>query len=172
MVDSTQDEGIHQNAIPEASPEVISGDMGTSAPRRSDDAMRDRAELAEIMRRMGDRMRRRFHQVVADFDLTPPLYAMLRELDEPLPMGAAAERLCLDASYITGIADRLEGLGLVERRPDPGDRRVKQLVLTHAGEAMKTEIAKRIEAEHDMFPELDEDDIRHLIRIFTKVLDG
>jgi DNA-binding MarR family transcriptional regulator len=129
-----------------------------------------RAELAELMRRMGEQMRRRFHEVVSGHGLTPPLYATLRELDEPLPMRSAAERLCFDASYVTGIADRLEALGFVERRPDPTDRRVKQLALTELG----VEVTRRIDEEMalgpGLFPELDDEDVADLVRVFRKML--
>jgi len=59
----------------------------------------------------------------------------LRMLDpnEPMPMSALAERLFCDASNVTGIVDRLEARGLVERRAYEGDRRVKALTLTQAG---------------------------------------
>jgi|SRR5580765_2971550 MarR family transcriptional regulator, organic hydroperoxide resistance regulator len=53
--------------------------------------------------------------------------------DEPMPMSALAERLFCDASNVTGIVDRLEARGLVERRAYEGDRRVKALTLTQAG---------------------------------------
>jgi DNA-binding MarR family transcriptional regulator len=129
-----------------------------------------RAELSELMRRMGETMRRRFHQVVSEHGLTPPMYAMIRELKEPIPMSFAAERLCFDASYITGLADRLEALGLVERRPDPGDRRVKQLALTDRG----IEVTRRIDEEMalgpGLFPELVDEDVSDLVRIYRKLL--
>ena len=48
-----------------------------------------------------------------------------------------AERLCCDASNVTGIVDRLEARGLVERRTAPDDRRVKHLVLTDDGRALR-----------------------------------
>src|SRR5256886_16912484 len=59
----------------------------------------------------------------------------LRLLDpeRPLPMSSLAERLFCDASNVTGIADRLEARGLVERRSAEGDRRVKALTLTRDG---------------------------------------
>jgi DNA-binding MarR family transcriptional regulator len=48
-------------------------------------------------------------------------------------MSALAERLICDASNVTGIVDRLEVRGLVERRSAEGDRRVKALTITPAG---------------------------------------
>ena len=69
---------------------------------------------------------------LADLDLTPVQAHALRRLDpdEPLAMSALAEALYCHASNVTGIVDRLESRGLVERTPGAGDRRVKTLVLT------------------------------------------
>ena len=61
----------------------------------------------------------------------------LIEPDRPLPMSALADRLFCDASNVTGIADRLESRGLIERRAADGDRRVKVLALTPAGEELR-----------------------------------
>lgn len=52
---------------------------------------------------------------------------------EPLPMRRIAERIRCEPSNVTGIVDRLEARGLVERRPDPADRRVKLAAATPDG---------------------------------------
>ncbi|MEU9730268.1 MarR family transcriptional regulator [Streptomyces sp. NPDC048002] len=52
---------------------------------------------------------------------------------EPLPMRKLAQRLKCEPSNVTGIVDRLESRGLVERRPDPADRRVKVAAATEEG---------------------------------------
>jgi DNA-binding MarR family transcriptional regulator len=51
-----------------------------------------------------------------------------------------AEQWECDASNATWIVDRLERLGLAERRPVPGDRRVRQVVLTARGERTRAEL--------------------------------
>ena len=51
-----------------------------------------------------------------------------------------AERLFCDASNVTGLVDRLEARGLVERRSAEGDRRVKALTLTDAGVELRDEV--------------------------------
>jgi DNA-binding MarR family transcriptional regulator len=48
--------------------------------------------------------------------------------------GALAERLGVEPMTLCGFLDRLEGAGLVERRPDPSDRRAKLVALTAAAE--------------------------------------
>jgi MarR family transcriptional regulator, organic hydroperoxide resistance regulator len=72
-----------------------------------------------------------------ELDLTPSQGMALRSLDRPLPMSTLAEALACDASNVTGIVDRLEARGLIERRPSPTDRRVKLLVLTGEGARLR-----------------------------------
>ncbi|MFH8796895.1 MarR family winged helix-turn-helix transcriptional regulator [Streptomyces sp. NPDC017941] len=52
----------------------------------------------------------------------------------PAAMRVLAETLACDASNMTGIIDRLEKRALVRREPSPGDRRVKNVVITPDGE--------------------------------------
>jgi DNA-binding MarR family transcriptional regulator len=51
----------------------------------------------------------------------------------PLSLSGLAEATGVDAPYATLIVDSLEERGLVERQPDPGDRRRKLVTLTPAG---------------------------------------
>jgi MarR family transcriptional regulator, organic hydroperoxide resistance regulator len=81
-----------------------------------------------------------FEEQLAQLDLTAPQAQLLRQLEEPLPMVGAAERLHCDPSNITGIVDRLERRGLVERKTAAGDRRVKQLELTDEGRQVKAKV--------------------------------
>jgi len=94
-------------------------------------------ELVGLLFRLTSDLRQRFTDRSAQFDLSFAQAMALRELDEPLPMRELAQRLCCDASNVTGIVDRLEARGLVERRMAPDDRRVKHLVLTEAGHTLR-----------------------------------
>jgi MarR family transcriptional regulator, organic hydroperoxide resistance regulator len=73
--------------------------------------------------------------VAEEFELSPPQVMALRVLDpeRPLPMHELASACHLDNSTITGIVDRLEEQGLVERRSDERDRRVKMVAATDEG---------------------------------------
>lgn len=53
--------------------------------------------------------------------------------DGPLSLSGLAEAVGVDAPYATLIVDSLEQRGLVERQPDPADRRRKLVTLTPAG---------------------------------------
>lgn len=62
----------------------------------------------------------------------------------PAPMRDLAERLSCDKSHVTGLVDGLEERGLVTRQADPRDRRIKQLVLTEAGERTREVLRGRL----------------------------
>jgi MarR family transcriptional regulator, organic hydroperoxide resistance regulator len=88
----------------------------------------------------------RFMATMAAFDLTPVQGHVLRllEPEQPLPMNDLAGALHCDASNVTGLVDRLEQRGLVERRPGARDRRVKELLLTAAGVALRARVLERM----------------------------
>jgi DNA-binding MarR family transcriptional regulator len=57
----------------------------------------------------------------------------------PLAQHEAAKLLGVDRTTMVDLLDRLEEKGLVERRPDPADRRRKLVQLTPAGTTAVTE---------------------------------
>lgn len=81
-------------------------------------------------------IRGRFGAVAAELGLTPLQARTLLMLEEPLPMRDLAARLSCDASNVTGLADRLEGLSAIERVPGV-DRRQKLLSLTAEGRRLR-----------------------------------
>jgi MarR family transcriptional regulator, organic hydroperoxide resistance regulator len=83
--------------------------------------------------------------VFAAYDLTPQLgFALYCMSTEGLTMRELATELTCDASNATGIVDRLEKRGLVERSPDPHDRRIKRVCLTAAGRRMREKVEQII----------------------------
>jgi len=62
--------------------------------------------------------------------------------DGPLSLSGLAEAVGVDAPYATLIVDSLEERGLVERQPDPADRRRKLVTLTPAGRDAVTQVLR------------------------------
>src|SRR5262245_64221194 len=112
----------------------------------------------------------------------PPLAAELRlspaqchvlhliEPDRPMPMGQLATTLACDASNVTGLVDRLESRGLVQRLPSAGDRRVKVLVLTPTGARLRAVIVDRMAAPPAALERLSPGEQRELVRILERLL--
>ena len=102
-------------------------------------------ELVQLVLRLGERMRHHYSVRAEELELTPTQAQALRHLTTgPLPMGELAARMSCDASNVTGLSDRLEARGLLERGPSPGDRRVKVLRLTEDGEQLHAELWRRL----------------------------
>lgn len=114
------------------------------------------------------------HETAAAFALSPPQMWALHHLQPgtPTPMGALAEALHCDNSNVTGIVDRLERRGLVERRPAEHDRRVTHLVLTEAGAALREAVGARLGEPPPGFTELADDEQRLLVTLLRKVEAG
>jgi len=70
----------------------------------------------------------------SQFGITRAQWAVLARLDrfEGLKQSELAEMLDLQPISLTRLLDRLGAGGLIERRPDPNDRRAKRLYLTSA----------------------------------------
>src|SRR3954467_21142 len=97
--------------------------------------------------------RRRFLAVASEFELSPPQVRALGVLhpERPVPMSELAEALHCDNSNVTGIVDRLEDRGLVERRSATHDRRVKMLAVTEKGADGRERLAaRRAQAPHPL----------------------
>lgn len=105
----------------------------------------------------------------AAFGLTHQQAWALRILDEPRPMGELAGAMRCDASNVTGIVDRLEKRGLVERRVDPDDRRVKRLAVTPAGRALRRRFEERLFSGMPGIEALGEEEGKRLLRLARKM---
>ena len=113
--------------------------------------------------------RPRMVELWREFDLMPPQQMVLGLLDEPKPMGELAQHMHCDSSNITGIVDRLEERGLVERQAAERDRRVKLVALTAEGEALRDELARRRSVPPPEFAELSEAELSKLRQVFAKL---
>jgi DNA-binding MarR family transcriptional regulator len=125
-------------------------------------------EVVGLLFRLTGDLRQRFADRSADFDLSFAQAMALRELDAPLPMRELASRLCCDASNVTGIVDRLEARGLVERRVAPGDRRVKHLVLTDAGRTVRRQHRDALTVDLPLLDELSPAERRQLVELLRR----
>ena len=92
--------------------------------------------------------------------------------DEPIAMSALAERLFCDASNVTGLVDRLEARGLVERRSAEKDRRVKALTLTPAGVALRDQVLAVMSEPPEAIAALPAADQRALRDILARAVEN
>ena len=129
---------------------------------------------ALLLRVAFERVHAHFATVVAELDLAPMQAKALHELDveQPIAMRELARRLAADPSNITGLVDRLEARGLVERRPDPNDRRIKGLALTSAGAKLRLRLFARLYAAPRSLSRLSPRDQRCLRDVLERILSA
>ncbi|MFY2562191.1 MarR family winged helix-turn-helix transcriptional regulator [Corallococcus terminator] len=114
---------------------------------------------------------RNFPALAAEFELSPVQAHVVRQLGEgPLAMSTLANYLSCDASNVTGLVDRMEARGLVERRSSEQDRRVKMLVLTEPGVALRERLLERLAEPPELIAALSDDDLRALRDIMRRAL--
>jgi DNA-binding MarR family transcriptional regulator len=118
---------------------------------------------------VADRVRADFANMVGEVGLTPQQARTVLWLEEPSAMHGLARHLDCDASNVTGLADRLEELGLVERVPG-ADRRVKLLRLTPRGARVRTDMAKRVAAGSTVTANLTTVERKQLMGLLDKLL--
>ena len=109
---------------------------------RSDEDLLD-LEILDAVAGLFARLVAEGEALAKSLGIPPFVIKALHMLDTPLAMKDLGRLMHCDPSFITSIADTLEKHGLAVREADPGDRRVKRLVLTPAGEDLK----RRIEDE-------------------------
>jgi DNA-binding MarR family transcriptional regulator len=89
-------------------------------------------------------------------------------LDDPGSQAAMAQHLGIDRTVMTYLLDDLESANLVERQPDPADRRTRRVAATDHGRSVLADLDERFaKAEQHLLGPLSPDDqsrFRRLLR--------
>jgi DNA-binding MarR family transcriptional regulator len=112
--------------------------------------------LAELRRELEDRM------TIARFDLLASLHR-----HDGQTLAALSRDLLVTAGNVTGLVDRAERDGVVERRPDPSDRRLARVWLTDEGRTLIRDLlpahAAQVHALLGGLPTSQRRDLRRLL---------
>lgn len=125
----------------------------------------------DIWRSFSSRKARTRLQQGAASELSPiQLYALVLLGEEPLRIGTLADRLGLATSTVTRLVDRLERIGLAERRVSDSDRRAVTVKLTPTGKRVEAAAAKRrLDYFVDILASLAPTERGELVRLFAKI---
>ncbi|TCC18622.1 MarR family winged helix-turn-helix transcriptional regulator [Kribbella sindirgiensis] len=113
--------------------------------------------------------------VLAAHDVSMWGYSVLTALDDtPVRTQAAlAEAIGADKSRIIGTLDELQQAGLIERTPDPADRRARLLSITPQGRRVRRTVRKEIQAqEEQVLTSLAPADRKTFVRILQELHDA
>jgi MarR family 2-MHQ and catechol resistance regulon transcriptional repressor len=128
------------------------------------------------IRRSHDQVHRHVSKKLLQRGLSVPQYGVIRQLydHESLTLSELSELIFCGNSNLTGLIDRMEREGLVERINSKRDRRVKKVCLTEKG----IELASKIIGDHRAFLHemmmncLSPDEQRTLVDMLTRVKDS
>lgn len=106
------------------------------------------------------------------FDVTLPRFDLMAQLDKTpggMTLGELSQRMMVSAGNVTGLAERLESLGMLERRASPHDRRAQIVSLTAEGRRSFRAMARTHENWiAEIFSDLSADEIETLMKLLAK----
>ena len=132
------------------------------------------SELSELLMRVARTQRRRWLDALAPWDLSPHQARALKVVCERdgVRLSDLAETLRIAPRSATEVADGLQERGLVERTPDPGDRRAVILRATDEGRRIRDQIdAARAADSAELYGRLSAADRADLARILRSLAD-
>lgn len=128
--------------------------------------------LADAFLSVSRKLRETSQETLAPWDINPSQFRALRVLNHhgAIRLSDLSGRLHIAPRSATEVVDALESRGLVERRPDPSDRRATLAELTEHGTTVLSGIraARGTEAER-VFDRLSPADRDHLARILRQL---
>ncbi len=111
-------------------------------------------------------------QRLAPYGVTPVQYALLKVLWEQNDQSGAelGERLLLDSATMTGLLDRLEHAGLIERQSHATDRRVNRVVLTARGRDLHVPLDREMDyLNQDFLSQFPPEEAKLLRELLTTI---
>jgi DNA-binding MarR family transcriptional regulator len=127
--------------------------------------------LHALLSREVSRVFERHGLQIGEFDVL----AALRRAGDPFEQkpSVLARSMMLSPAGMTNRLDRLEALGLISRRDDPGDRRSSLVVLTSQGRrVVDAAVAEHVDNEARLLSALDDRERATLDQILRKLLAG
>jgi MarR family transcriptional regulator, organic hydroperoxide resistance regulator len=141
-----------------------------SAPDHSAD--QETTEVADCFFELIGNIVAQAEQLAHRLNIPAPFMKALHTLDCPMAMKELGKRMHCDPSFVTLVADMLEKRGLARREPHPADRRVKNIVLTSEGEALKQQVEAEMTARMPWNRALNESERAQLLALIRKMLSA
>lgn len=117
-------------------------EQSATGPQASmDPAVEQSMATYRLLLRVARQLRRQLVSGLEAHGLTGSQYTVLAAIPPGgIALGRLAEKASKEPASLTGIIDRLERAGWVERRPDPNDRRVVRVHTTPEGRHLAEEV--------------------------------
>jgi DNA-binding MarR family transcriptional regulator len=128
------------------------------------------AEIGDAFGELFEQMVERFEDLARRFSLPAFCLKALHMLSSPMAMKELGQRFHCDPSFVTAIADMLDSHGLSRRETDTRDRRIKNLLLTPKGMALRERMEREMASFMPWAYALDADERQTLLRLLRKMI--
>jgi DNA-binding MarR family transcriptional regulator len=141
---------------------------------RMEEPAADRAprSVGFLISQLGFFSSRRFTQALEPLGIGPRDFLLMRFVaaSDGQSQQTLAEQLGVPASRMVALVDHLEEMGLVERRPDPEDRRVRRLFITRKGRSVLEKAGKiAIDYETQLCAGINREEREQLIDLLRRL---
>lgn len=134
----------------------------------------EKSQPAFLLAQIGAHAASRFAERLTILELSPPDAGILRllRMSAGISQQALSTRLQIHPSRLVAILDNLEKRSLIERKPNPDDRRLYSLHLTKNGIEILERIGKVAREHQDaLLAVLDSDERSSLTALLQKIAD-
>jgi DNA-binding MarR family transcriptional regulator len=128
------------------------------------------AEIGDAFGELFGQMAERFEDLAKSFSLPSFCLKALHMLSSPMAMKELGQRFHCDPSFVTAIADMLDSHGLSRRETDTRDRRIKNLLLTPKGLALRERVEREMTSFLPWTYALDPQERQTLLRLLRKMV--
>jgi DNA-binding MarR family transcriptional regulator len=143
-------------------------------PRRVPDSSANECIVGVV--RAGEAFVALANQALAGYQLSPAARQALAVLDgagQPLSPTEIARRLIVTTASITSLLDTLQRRGLVERQPDPADRRRLLISITPAAQDLVRRYVPEVVAlQVRIMQDIPEEDRRQFVAVLTRIREA
>ncbi len=133
------------------------------------------SEYLEELTKVSRKIRTTFNKKVTAHGLTYPRARALFRLAKKQNM-TQTELACeleLEQATLVRLLDRMEENGLIERRPDANDRRVKLIALTEHGEEQAAFVrALADQIRHQFFEGIEQEELKQAIALMQRISEN
>lgn len=148
--------------------------VGTLDPRRVPDNSANECIVGIV--RAGEAFVALANQALTSYQLSPAARQALAVLDgagEPLSPTEIARRLIVTTASITSLLDTLQRRGLIERRPDPADRRRLLIAITPtAQELVRRYVPEVVALQVRVMQDIPEGDRQQFVAVLNRIQEA
>lgn len=127
-------------------------------------------DVSRLLRRRIDHQAQAIGLTSAQWRVLSALFRAEMHEEEPLHQATLAEMMDMEPITLSRQIDRMEAAGMIERRPDPADRRIKRLYLTEAARPLVEKFRTvAMSCYSNVLNGVSDDEVEQVVDVLTRI---